>query len=721
MWADVIEMLKRGQNLGPKVSLCCPRHPDTEIEVASADDFSRLAPEGGCDLPCGLRLECGHVCTFKCHSKSRHEVAICQEPCPRRRDTCEHICPRRCGEACSHFCQAVVKKVLLPCGHTMQAVKCFQAQEPTVLKCKEDVEKIVPACGHKVLVHCCKSTSDANFQCLAICNANLSCGHKCQRLCKDCRVRDEDGVLLTNHGACTTPCGRPYTSCNHKCEVFCHGKDPCLPCTQKCQIACSHSRCAKDCREPCAPCAEACLSGCHHQGQCQLPCAVPCSVIPCSKRCTERLDCGHQCPSLCGERCPVVQFCQQCALPEILETMVDFVECSTYREANLDDDPVIIPACGHILTRSSMDGHMEMSQYYEMSDEGTLRAVLGSSRPFSVNDAKACPMCRQPLRDIHRYNRIVKRGLIDEATKRYIIWANNSFVPLEQSLHEQEVYLSGTKAKISTQPRQSMDHQAFITDPAEITLGGSRDSQIRQIKRLAGLSSRYEFILRLRSDVRIFQRNVREAEQPFGRVFQMVQDIQRATGQVVEFPIEGNVLRVRERLLATALAIRCDLTIFSDFIKLHQEQAGNRASPYQWTKAAVRTDFVKNREECLNLALNAAIQKQPMQEIEARVYFARYVILQRSAGEVEMEDIVAEAKEQLKIARAASSESLNTMAMLDEIKNAEKSLRDSTFFTTVTSDEKRAVYAAMAAEFRGTGHWYYCRNGHPVSFSTEIL
>ncbi|KAL9106327.1 MAG: hypothetical protein Q9187_008574, partial [Circinaria calcarea] len=268
--------------------------------------------------------------------------------------------------------------------------------------------------------------------------------------------------------------------------------------------------------------------------------------------------------------------------------MVDFIECSTYREANLDEDPVIIPACGHVLTKSSMDGHMEMSQYYEISDNGNLGTVLGSSRPFSVDDAKACPMCRQPLRDIHRYNRIVKRGLIDESTKRYIIWANNSFVPLEQRLQEQEVNLSETKASISIQARKSTDHQSSTIDPLEITLRASRDSQIRQIKMLVGLSSRYEPILKLRSEIRIFQRKVREAEQPFGRVFQMVQEFRRATGQAIEFPIEGNILRVRERLLATTLAIRCDLIILSDFIKVHEEQAGNRTSPYHWTRATLR-------------------------------------------------------------------------------------------------------------------------------------
>ncbi|MCJ1396114.1 hypothetical protein MMC18_009003 [Xylographa bjoerkii] len=50
--------------------------------------------------------------------------------------------------------------------------------------------------------------------------------------------------------------------------------------------------------------------------------------------------------------------------------------------------------------------------------------------------------------------------------------------------------------------------------------------------------------------------------------------------------------------------------------------------------------------------------------------------------------------------------------MLKEVEAVEKELRGSTFYTAVTNDEKRAVYAAMATAFRGTGHWYYCRDGH---------
>ena len=42
-------------------------------------------------------------------------------------------------------------------------------------------------------------------------------------------------------------------------------------------------------------------------------------------------------------------------------------------------------------------------------------------------------------------------------------------------------------------------------------------------------------------------------------------------------------------------------------------------------------------------------------------------------------------------------------------------LRDMVLYRPVSSDEMRAVVAAMANEFQGTGHWYRCVNGHPFT------
>ena len=51
----------------------------------------------------------------------------------------------------------------------------------------------------------------------------------------------------------------------------------------------------------------------------------------------------------------------------------------------------------------------------------------------------------------------------------------------------------------------------------------------------------------------------------------------------------------------------------------------------------------------------------------------------------------------------------------DAVQRGEDMLKsNSSFFELVSADERTAVLAAMQTELRGTGHWYYCRNGHPV-------
>ncbi|RHZ44437.1 uncharacterized protein CDV56_103598, partial [Aspergillus thermomutatus] len=76
--------------------------------------------------------------------------------------------------------------------------------------------------------------------------------------------------------------------------AVCHGDEPCPPCEEPCDVQCGHSKCTSKCREPCIPCAEErCFSRCPHSA-CTMPCAAPCNHIPCSKRCDQKLQCGHQ-------------------------------------------------------------------------------------------------------------------------------------------------------------------------------------------------------------------------------------------------------------------------------------------------------------------------------------------------------------------------------------------------------------------------------------------
>jgi hypothetical protein len=43
------------------------------------------------------------------------------------------------------------------------------------------------------------------------------------------------------------------------------------------------------------------------------------------------------------------------------------------------------------------------------------------------------------------------------------------------------------------------------------------------------------------------------------------------------------------------------------------------------------------------------------------------------------------------------------------------------FHQAISVEEHRAILRAMSTELSGTGHWYRCRNGHPVGPTFEII
>jgi hypothetical protein len=298
MWADVLAILARDGNVGSKLELVCPRHPDTSIEVASPDDFNMFSPEGGCDLRCAHRLICGHACLQRCHSEVLHAAVYCREPCPRPMPNCDHACVKVCGDPCLKDCPVdiFIPGRVLPCGHIKEHLPCWISQDVTQFQCQELVQRTVPNCQHQVSEPCHVDVNDKDYICKAKCGISLPCGHGCMKKCEDCRTRVENSPdFKIEHGKCETICGRPYATCQHTCRSLCHDEEKCPPCEAKCEVRCSHSECHKKCSEPCQPCAEKrCVSVCPHSA-CTMPCSAPCNHIPCSRRCEKILDCGHQC------------------------------------------------------------------------------------------------------------------------------------------------------------------------------------------------------------------------------------------------------------------------------------------------------------------------------------------------------------------------------------------------------------------------------------------
>ena len=704
MWAEVLSMLERSNNIGPSLALCCPRHKDTPIEVSVPDDFARLAPEGGCAKRCSSRLLCGHSCPNMCHSTSLHNAVRCLERCPRTKKGCEHECPRPCGDLCEPKCQVVLFNIPLPCGHIAKQLRCHEAQIPGEVRCQVQVEQSMKHCKHKIRVRCHELPLDVDYPCSATCEAALTCGHKCTHTCKDCNIRVDGMIVKKMHGVCNTQCGRSYTTCSHSCRALCHGDMPCPLCMEPCEVSCNHSKCSKLCHEPCVPCAEDCAWSCPHRGRCPLPCAVPCDLLPCSERCAKMLACGHRCPFICGEVCRGVAYCQICAHPTIKGMVVDFILSSTFEEVDLDENPCIVSSCGHILTLESMDGHMSMSDFYTMDGEGSIVGLKNSAEPFSASGMKSCPTCRGPLRNLNRYSRIVRRALIDEATKKFIVWANMEFIPLVTKMQVIEAELrSNQKPSDKASPETPL--------PGPLQLKGTRDQQISQIGKLSRKENRYKTIIKLRREINKFLQQVNEKEQPFGRIYDLVQDARRHRGINIDLHSKVDILQVRNRLLTTVLLIRCDYTILLTFLN-------DRKGETSASSPSVQVDLSINRKECEKLIAESHLRNQPGNIVEGHLYWARFLALERSLAEPgsELTQPLEEARRHLQLAhKICDKYPGQTAGMRNEVEDVEKMLRDSTFYMPVSNEEKAAVYAAMAHDFRGTGHWYYCENDHPFT------
>jgi len=128
MWAKVLSILERLNNIGPRLALYCPRYKETPIEVLVPDDFARLALKGGYAKRCLSRLLCGHSYLNICYSISLHNAVCCLKHCLRTKKSCKHKCPRPYRDLCELKCQVVLFDIPLLYRHIAKQLRCHKAQ-----------------------------------------------------------------------------------------------------------------------------------------------------------------------------------------------------------------------------------------------------------------------------------------------------------------------------------------------------------------------------------------------------------------------------------------------------------------------------------------------------------------------------------------------------------------------------------------------------------------
>lgn len=129
VWSHVLRRLASEQyGIGSKtLVLQCDRHghqttvrlvhatsicyalPNRYFQIKVSQDFQRLAPFGGCAMPCTFALACGHLCEKQCHGLAMEHQ--CTEPCRYRVPKCGHKCVKAGCQHEVHMCQVQMCQV----------------------------------------------------------------------------------------------------------------------------------------------------------------------------------------------------------------------------------------------------------------------------------------------------------------------------------------------------------------------------------------------------------------------------------------------------------------------------------------------------------------------------------------------------------------------------------------------------------------------------------
>ena len=196
LWSKILDDMEQRGCVGKALPLACQNHPTTITYVRNDSDFNK-APNGGCSVNCGARLDCGHKCEQICHpTDPLHQEYNCVKRCAK---TCErgHPCRRLCYQDCN--------------------------------KCMNKVKKIIPRCQHALEMPCYQDPS--TFQCTDPCRKKLPCGHPCPNKCGEpCARKCKKKVL------------KKWSPCKHTCETACHVDPMEAKCPRPCKslLACEH-------------------------------------------------------------------------------------------------------------------------------------------------------------------------------------------------------------------------------------------------------------------------------------------------------------------------------------------------------------------------------------------------------------------------------------------------------------------------------------------------
>ena len=279
-------------------------------------------------------------------------------------------------------------------------------------------------------------------------------------------------------------------------------------------------------------------------------------------------------------------------------------------------------------------------------------------------------------------------------------------------------------------------------DVFETQLTGSRNSVIEKILHVRNprqrqpitmhnmsiISERVDTFVKSRQQIRQFKVQVEDKNQPHMRVYNMsIAARSRNQPNSLICPLDIPTPQIKHRLLGNIMGLRLEAMLYDDMFEF-LPTLSSRGCPNDANRL-----YREALKKCNNFSKDAAKQKP---ECDSRQHYGLAVEIMLL--QVEFISLQIRASSAMRSASKVMQLQKDGLKLLDmcteyfqqypscqqyksAADRARKLFTTGSFHQAMSLEERRDIARAMRTELQGTGHWYQCRNGHPVRLVLDSL
>lgn len=389
------------------------------------------------------------------------------------------------------------------------------------------------------------------------------------------------------------------------------------------------------------------------------------------------------------------------------------LELKTYGEIDVDSTPIVVLTCGHFFTAETLDGHVGMSEVYEQNGGNGEYSGFRNVSAISNQSVPRCPDCQCPIKQYatQRYNRVINRQFMGEASKKFLVSGQVNLQNLEKRIDGFE-----TEIERLVEMTQAPDlSQVQILH--DIVSKKSRAMERNVLGYIEKVDDKTHPVRKLHDSITNSIRARRLEDQMQRLTTEPVNETPCCDRRLI---IGGQMARIRvhQIYLQAILSISRALDPHAN-----KNQLNEITNACNFT-AKRASKFFQKCEEVLQICSQ---EQFPRNGVEARLYYGRVVmffqlnrftsiLLRATASET---DYFERAKQHLEEAEKLCDIPFKNAESLKIAVHETLKLLNRERYEVITENELKAIKDAMVSGSDGmathSGHWYNCGNGHPFA------